>query len=126
MSSMPRDPAFDSTLALLNDPYRFIGNRCKRLKSNLFQTRLLLQPTICMTGAEAAELFYDSRRFTRIGAAPEPVRATLFGKGGVQGLDGHPHQHRKAMFLSLLTPQRVEHLADEVAAAVRRHRKLPP
>lgn len=117
MSSMPRDPAFDSTLALLNDPYRFIGNRCRRLKSNLFQTRLLLQPTICMTGAEAAELFYDLRRFTRIGAAPEPVRATLFGKGGVQGLDGHSHQHRKAMFLSLLTPQRVEHLADDVAAA---------
>lgn len=117
MSSMPRDTAFDSTLALLKDPYRFIGNRCRRLGSDVFQTRILLQPTICMTGARSAELFYDARRFTRISAAPEPVQATLFGKGGVQALDGHPHRHRKGMFLSLLTPDRTECLADEAAAA---------
>lgn len=75
----------------------------------------------------AAHDLHDGRRGSRVvlrlaalhahRCGAEPVRATLFGKGGVQGLDGHPHQHRKAMFLSLLTPQRVEHLADEVAAA---------
>lgn len=106
-SSMPRDPAFDSTLALLKNPYQFISARSQRIGCSVFRTRILLQPTICMTGAKAAELFYDSCRFTRIGAAPEPLQATLSGKGGVQGLDGSSHRHRKAMFLSLLTPEQV-------------------
>ena len=31
--TMPRDERFDSTLALLADPYRYIGNQCRRLGS---------------------------------------------------------------------------------------------
>jgi len=117
MSSMPRDRAVDGTLALLNDPYRFIGRTCGRLGSRVFQTRILFRPTICMTGAACAEMFYDKRRFTRLGAAPEPLQATLFGKGGVQGLDGHLHQNRKAMFLSMLSPHRLAQLAREAESA---------
>jgi len=117
MFKIPRDPAFDNTIALLRDPYRFIGKRCHHLESDWFETRLLLRPAVCMRGAEAARLFYDEGRFTRSGAAPEPVQATLFGKGGVQGLDGQAHQHRKAMFLSMLNEQRIAELVSEVRHA---------
>ncbi|MED5618801.1 cytochrome P450 [Ideonella sp. BN130291] len=112
---MPHDDAFDSTLALMADPYCFISKRCERLRSDVFEARILLRRTVCMSGPRAAELFYDQRRFTRRGAAPEPLRATLFGKGGVQTLDGEAHQRRKAMFMSVVTPERVALLANEVA-----------
>ncbi len=120
MRPIPREPGFDSSLALLADPYRYIVNRCRAHSADLFETRLLLRRTICMTGPRAAELFYDSARFRRHGAAPEPVRATLFGKGGVQGLDGEPHRERKAMFMRLATPPRVELLARLVAGELAR------
>lgn len=114
MRKPPRDPAFDNTFALLRDPYRFISKRCQHLESDWFETRLLLRPAVCMRGAEAARLFYDPRRFTRLHAAPEPLQATLFGKGGVQSMDGQAHQNRKMMFLSLLTEQRIAELVSEV------------
>ena len=95
MSSIPRDPAFDSTLHLLRNPYTFISARCTLLASDVFYTRILLQPTICMTGSKAAELFYNPEYFIRQGAAPELLQATLFGKGGVQGLGGPGHQQSK-------------------------------
>jgi len=120
MRPIPHDTAFDSTLAWLADPYCFISKRCQRLGSDLFQARILLRRTLCMSGPRAAELFYDSRRFARHGAAPEPVRAVLFGKGGVQDLDGADHLHRKGMFVSLLAPQFVALLANEVAEGWRR------
>ncbi|UOF02907.1 cytochrome P450 [Bdellovibrio reynosensis] len=97
----------DSTLSLIADPYRFISRQCLRLNSDLFETRLLMKKTICMTGKEAAVLFYDPTRFTRVGAAPEPLRATLFGKGGVQGLDGIEHSLRKEMFMSIMSEESI-------------------
>ncbi|MFB9729059.1 hypothetical protein [Haloechinothrix salitolerans] len=39
----------------------------------------MLRPTLCVTGPEAAELFYDRNRFVRQGAAPWWLRMTLFG-----------------------------------------------
>jgi fatty-acid peroxygenase len=115
MPEIPHDRWPDSTLALLADPYRFISERCRRYGSDLFQTRLMLRKTICMTGPESAALFYDEGRFTRTGVAPGWLQKTLFGKGGVQGLDGEAHRHRKEMFLSLMTPERVGRLG-EIAA----------
>ena len=85
---IPRLKAWDSSLALLADPYRFIGRHCTELGTDVFETRLMFQSTICMRGVRAAEHFYDRARFQRQGAAPEPLRATLFGKGAVQVLDG--------------------------------------
>lgn len=111
MPAIPRDAAFDVTRALLADPYRFISKRCQHYGADLVSTRIMLRQTICMTGPSAAALFYDNERFSRAGAAPEPVRATLFGKGGVQGLDGAAHRHRKAMFMSLVTAERISELA---------------
>lgn len=104
MSSIPRDNGLDSTLALLRDPYRFVSERCRRYRTDLFETRLLLEPTLCMTGPEAARLFYDTERFVRRDAMPDAVKKTLLGQGGVQGLDGAAHRHRKQMFMSLMTP----------------------
>lgn len=112
MADIPRLSSLDTTHALLRDPYRFIGNECRRLDSDLFRTRLLLQDTICLSGRDAAVLFYDRDRFTRRGAAPEPVQATLFGKGGVQGMDGAAHRHRKAMFMSLMESGRINRLGE--------------
>ncbi len=110
MPHIPHDTSLDSTLALVGDPYRFISRRCKHYQSNLFQTRLGLRKIICMTGPEAAALFYDEDRFVRRGVAPGWLKKTLFGKGGVQGLDGEAHRHRKQMFMSLMGPERVERL----------------
>lgn len=112
MADIPRTSSLDATHALWRDPYRFIGNECRRLDSDLFRTRLLLQDTICLSGREAAELFYDGDRFTRRGAAPEPVQATLFGKGGVQGMDGAAHRHRKAMFMAVMESGQINRLGE--------------
>ena len=113
---IPALPQWDSTLALLADPYRFIASACRQAGADAVQGRLMLQPTICLTGVRAAELFYDRDRFQRAGAAPEPLRATLFGKGGVQGLDGTGHAHRKALFLSLTGATAIDDLV-QIASA---------
>ncbi|MCE9670504.1 cytochrome P450 [Myxococcus stipitatus] len=105
MSDIPRDTRLDSTLALFRDGYRFIERGRSRHRSDIFETRLLLQRTLCLSGAEAARLFYDAQRFQRRGAAPRRLRKTLFGLGGVQDLDGEAHRSRKAMFMSLMSPQ---------------------
>lgn len=110
MPEIPGEILPDSTIPFLLDPYWFISKTCRRHGTDLFQTRLLFEKTICMTGSQAAELFYDPSRFQRSGAAPEPAQKTLFGQGGVQGLDDEAHRQRKQMFMSLMTPQNVRRL----------------
>ena len=102
MTQMPNNTFFDDTLALARDPYRFISKQCERHGSDVFQTRLLLQKVICVRGDEAARVFYDTSRFSRVGVAPSRIAKTLFGRGGVQGMDGKAHCHRKMMFMSLI------------------------
>jgi len=109
---LPRDRAPDATLALLRDGYDFVGKRRRRLRSDVFQTRLLLQPALCLTGVEAARLFYDEDRFQRANAVPARMQRTLTGTGGVQSLDGEAHRRRKAMFLGVLSSGGVQPLAD--------------
>ncbi|MDX3906647.1 MAG: cytochrome P450 [Pigmentiphaga sp.] len=114
MHAVPRDRRIDSTVALLADPYGFISKQCRALGTDLFEARILLQPTVCMTGADAARFFYDTRYFQRAGAAPEAVQATLFGKRAVQGLDGSAHLARKALFLKALDRSALQALSDGV------------
>ena len=109
---IPDGTHWDCTLPFFRDPYHFIGGECALQRSEVFTSRLLLQPTIFMTGPRAAEVFSDPELFQRSGAAPEPLQATLFGKGGVQGLDGAQHRHRKAMFMRVLSAEGVASLAD--------------
>lgn len=93
---------FDSTLALLKEAYDFIPNRCEKLGSDVFETRLMMRPVVCMRGPEAAEIFYDGDRFTRQGAMPPNTVMLLQDFGSVQLLDGAAHRRRKAMFTRLL------------------------
>ena len=110
MSAIPQERSFDSTLTLLSEGYEFISNRCEDLQSDIFEARIALQKVICMQGEEAAELFYDSEKFTRKKAAPKFVQKTLFGQGGVQALDGESHRHRKQLFMSLMSEDSIGRL----------------
>jgi len=110
MTDIPRDDHLESSLALLGEGYPFIRDRCQRLHSNVFQARLLMQNTICLSGEQAARLFYDERHFQRAQAMPRMLKKTLLGQGGVQGLDGEAHRHRKRMFLQLLDAEAVDEL----------------
>ncbi len=112
MARIPQDGVIDSTPALLTDGYEFVSKRCQKHQSDVFETRLMLRKTICMKGAKAAELFYDTDRFQREGAMPKRVLKTLLGEGGVQGLDDEAHRHRKRMFLDLMAPEEIARLVD--------------
>lgn len=116
-SQIPRDPAPDSTLALLADGYTFISKRCRSHGSDVFETRLMLQKVVCMQGREAAEVFYARDRFTRKGAVPAPTLKLLQDRGSVQLMDGEAHRSRKLMFMSLMDPNAIRRLADLTADA---------
>ncbi|NRQ38117.1 cytochrome P450 [Nonomuraea sp. NN258] len=96
--------SLDHTLGLLLDPYGFVQERARELGTDIFETRLLLRKTTCMTGADAAAVFYDQSLFERHQAAPRRLMVTLFGQKGVQSLDGERHRARKALFMSIMTP----------------------
>lgn len=102
--AIPRDKGVDNTLALSQEGYLFIKNRADKLLSDVFETHILGQKAICITGKEAAKIFYDSDLFLRHGFMPKRVQKTLFGENAIQGMDGKAHNHRKALFLSLMTP----------------------
>jgi fatty-acid peroxygenase len=112
---LPRDEPFDSTLAMLREGYRFIPDRCRRYGTDAFECRLMLHPAVCVSGPDAARMFYHPGRFTRRGALPPTTLKLLQDQGSVATLDGAAHRHRKAMFLSALAPDAVRRLADRVA-----------
>ncbi len=107
MRPLPTLRSLDSTLAVAHDPYRFIARQCDQHAADAFETRLLLQKMICIRGEEAAKIFYDTTHFSRVGVAPTRISKTLFGRGGVQGMDGDAHRHRKMMFMSLLNEDKI-------------------
>jgi fatty-acid peroxygenase len=109
-SNMPKEEGLDNSLKLLKEGYQFIINRRHTMQSNVFETKLLGEKAICLSGSEAAKIFYDNSKFKREGAAPKPVEKTLFGEGGVQGMDGEAHRHRKAMFMSLMSKEDLEEI----------------
>lgn len=113
---VPRDTAPDSTLALLRDGYEFIRRRARHHRSDIFETRLMLRPAVCMTGPDAARTFYDGERLTRRGALPRTALTLLQDKGSVALLDGAAHRRRKEMFLALLGPGRFERLVEVTGA----------
>lgn len=115
MPEIPVLASLDSSLALLTDPYRFLSSSSERMGSDIFETRLLLQRTICLRGDQWAQFFYESPQLTRQGAVPKLVKQVLFGQGGVQGLEGERHRRRKALFLSIMSPERIAELVDLVA-----------
>lgn len=112
MSHIPRETRGDHTAALFIDGYEFVTKRCRKYRSDVFATRLLLQTAICGQGHEAARIFYDSSRVTRKGGLPRTALELLLDFGSVAMLDDAAHRHRKAMFMSLMTPDRVADLAE--------------
>lgn len=94
MRSIPWAAGFDNSIAFLSEGYLFIGNRCRRLNSDIFQTRLMLSSVICMQGAEAAEVFFAPGRLTRVGALPSTVLMSLQDAGSVATLDGEAHRRQ--------------------------------
>lgn len=116
LGGVPRERKLDSTLALLREGYEFIGNGCRRHGSDIFETRILFRRAFCVSGEAAARMFYEPDRFTRRGAIPATTLSLLQAKRSVATLDDGPHRHRKAMFLSLMTPAAVNALADAFEA----------
>ncbi|HEU4508720.1 MAG TPA: cytochrome P450 [Pyrinomonadaceae bacterium] len=110
MPKIAKDKSIDSTLALYQEGYEFISNRCTRLRSDVFQTRLIFRKAICMRGAEAAKLFYDRDKFVRKGALPRRALKSFLGERGVQTLDGEEHRNRKMMFMELMTADNINRL----------------
>lgn len=107
---MPKEEGLDHSFAFLKEGYEFILHRRRSFQSNVFETTLLGKKAICLGGKEGAELFYDTDKFVRAGAAPSRLVKTLFGEGGVQTLDGEMHRNRKAMFMSIMTKTQLERL----------------
>jgi fatty-acid peroxygenase len=127
--STPRDPDLDSTLALLREGYTFIPTRVARLGSDVFSARLLAKETLFIHGREAARLFYDESKLTRVGAIPRRVATSLFGQRGVQSLEGPEHDRRKRAFLALMSADALSALMDLMAeewrSAVRAWERQP-
>jgi fatty-acid peroxygenase len=109
-NQMPREEGIDHSLSLMREGYMYISNRRHSFNSNIFETRLFGKKVICMEGKEAAELFYDTEKFKKKNAATNRAIQTLFGKNGVQALDGQAHKHRKEMFMSIMSPDELEKL----------------
>ncbi|MGJ9416932.1 cytochrome P450 [Massilia sp. CMS3.1] len=103
--AIPQAPGVDNTTALLGEGYRFIGNRCDELGSDMFSTRLMLRRVVCVRGEAAARMFYQPGRFTRQRAIPPTALALLQGHGSAHMQDGAMHRVRKAMLMSLHTPE---------------------
>jgi fatty-acid peroxygenase len=114
MSDVPSVGTLDSTAELLSEGYEFISNRCRRYHTDIFETRLLFAPAVCMQGAEAAQVFYE-HRLTRRGALPVVILGLLQDKGSVLGLDGEQHRARKELFLSIMEPGQRQRLMEITA-----------
>ena len=112
MTAIPSNNRFDSFPHFVRTGFEFIKSECDRLQTDVFSTRFFGAKTICMRGPEAARLFYDESRFERAGVMPARLQKTLFGVGGVQGLDGEAHQHRKEMLLSLMSEEHITSLSN--------------
>src|SRR4051812_1124360 len=124
--SLPRAGAGDQTLAFLREGYAYIPRTCQRLGSDVFETRLMLRRAVCVSGADAARMFYAPGRFTRNGAMPPSAQRLLQDKGSVQLLDGEAHRRRKLLFLEALSPQSVAALVDLFGSAARERMAVWP
>lgn len=115
MKKIPKEEGIDHSLSVLKEGYDYIPNRMKQFESSIFETKLLGERVICLTGEEAGELFYDNEKFVRAGAAPKHVKKTLLGDKGVHTLVGRRHHHRKAMFMELMNDAHIKQLGKLVA-----------
>lgn len=113
MKELFYDGKHDNSMALLTEGYDFIRNRCARHGTDIFATRLILRQVVCITGEEAARMFYQPGRFTRVGAMPPTTLMLLQDKGSVQLKEGAAHAQRKQLFMNMMTRDSLARLAAE-------------
>lgn len=107
----------DVTIPLVRGGYAFLDRWWPGPRDTVMEVRLLGRRTLVVRGEDAARLFYDGELFSRRGAVPGAIGNPLFGRGAIHGLDGSEHQRRKAMFLTALSLEAAEQLADAVGTA---------
>ncbi|AKD04659.1 cytochrome P450 [Pontibacter korlensis] len=112
MRKIPKERTIDNTLAVLMDGYPFLTKRMEKFNSKIFKTRLLGEEVICLYGKEAAALMYDNSYFWRQNVIPKRVQNTLMGTNGVQMLDDEQHHHRKALFMSFMSRDKIQRLME--------------
>ncbi|MGM9902743.1 MAG: cytochrome P450 [Enterococcus sp.] len=88
--------------------YKMLQELREEANAPVVKAKIFNKEAVIIYGENAAKIFYDPRNFKRKGAMPKMVLKTLFGKDGVQSLDGAEHHHRKAIFMDLMTPERME------------------
>ncbi|WP_455539196.1 cytochrome P450 [Terrisporobacter sp.] len=108
------DNSLDSTLDLLKEGYLFIPNRVDLFNSDIFETHIMGQKAVCITGRKAAKIFYNPKLFKRKGVAPKRIEKTLFGENAIQGKDGVKHLKRKLLFMDILSQENEEKVANLV------------
>ena len=106
----------DGSIALGLRGYGSLAALRRKHASDVFDIRLFGMPATCLASPRGARLFYDESRFARAGVMPGMVKKTLFGEGGVQGMDDAAHRRRKALLMSLTTPGSVAALSDNAAS----------
>lgn len=92
----------------LDEGYLLFSTLREEANAPVVKARLLNKEVIAVYGQEAAKKFYEPNNFKREGAMPKLVLKTLFGEEGVQTMDGQSHEHRKTIFMNLMTPKRME------------------
>ncbi|NYJ04005.1 cytochrome P450 [Petropleomorpha daqingensis] len=107
----------DDSLSLLTKGYGWLPDRRRALGGRTVRARLAGMRAVALEGPDAVRFFYDEDHVRRSGALPEPVVGTLFGKGAVHTLDGHPHRVRKSMFVALLMGDGIGPLVERTTAA---------
>src|SRR4051812_37987195 len=116
----------DQTLPLALKGYAWLPDLRRRANGRPVPLRVLGRRAVAIGGPDAGRFFYADGNLERHTALPHPVVATLFGEGAVHTLDGAAHRHRKALFVTLLTGDGVQRLADladeEFDVAARRWR----
>ncbi|SIS77084.1 cytochrome P450 [Salimicrobium salexigens] len=111
MSYFPaKDKGPDRSLGILKDGYNFARKRLQKQHLDVYETKLLGERAALLGGEKGAELFYDNDKMKRGGAMPAFILKTLFGENGIQTMDGNPFEHRKRLFLSLMTPEALDRL----------------
>jgi fatty-acid peroxygenase len=110
----------DLAWRLLRQGYDAVArDRLARGGGDDFESRLMGRRAVVVRSREGARAFYDESLVRRRDAVPKPLAWLLFGRGAIHGLDAPEHRERKAMFLQLLTPDRLSPLVEAVGLELR-------
>ena len=110
----PKDGAVDATIDFFFEGHRFIGNRCDRLGSAGFETRLFGRPVVCIRGAEAARAFYGSGHVAHEAAVPDEI-ARWLENSDASLHHGEAHRRQRDLLARLSHPEETKALSARVA-----------